>query len=99
MVIDALLTTRILVQFIGQMVALIRLRAKQPDMPRPFRMWLYPLPALVALAGWIFVFGTSDPLVILFGLATLALGIAVFFAWSWHTGGWPFEPRTAAEGS
>jgi len=99
MVIDALLTTRILVQFIGQVVALIRLRRVQPDMPRPFRVWLYPLPALVALARWVFVLGTSDPLVILFGLATLALGIAVFFAWSWHTGHWPFAPRTADESS
>jgi amino acid transporter len=91
MVIDALLTTRILVQFIGQVVAVVRLRVVQPDMPRPFRMWLYPLPALVALLGWVFVLGTSDPLVILFGLGTLALGVAVFFAWSWRTGHWPFE--------
>jgi amino acid transporter len=95
MVIDALLTTRILVQFIGQVVAVVRLRAVRPDMPRPFRMWLYPLPALVALLGWIFVLGTSDPLVILFGLATLALGVVAFFAWSWRTGHWPFELRQA----
>ena len=89
-VIDALLTTRILVQFIGQIAAVVRLRAVRPDMPRPFRMWLYPLPALVALVGWVFVLGTSEPLVILFGLVTLALGIGVFFAWSWRTGHWPF---------
>ena len=95
MVIDALLTTRILVQFIGQVVAVVRLRAVRPDMPRPFRMWLYPLPALVALLGWIFVLGTSDPLVILFGLATLALGVVAFFGWSWRTGHWPFVARQA----
>jgi len=95
MVIDALLTTRILVQFIGQVIAVVRLRAVRPDMPRPFRMWLYPLPALVALLGWIFVLGTSDPLVILFGLATLALGVVAFFGWSWRTGHWPFEVRQA----
>jgi len=90
LVIDALLTTRILVQFIGQIAAVVRLRAVRPDMPRPFRMWLYPLPALVALVGWVFVLGTSEPLVILFGLVTLALGIGVFFLWSWRTGHWPF---------
>jgi amino acid transporter len=95
MVIDALLTTRILVQFIGQVIAVVRLRAVRPDMPRPFRMWLYPLPALVALLGWISVLGTSDPLVILFGLATLALGVVAFFGWSWRTGHWPFEARQA----
>jgi amino acid transporter len=96
MVIDALLTTRILVQFIGQVVAVMRLRAVRPDMPRPFRMWLYPLPALVALLGWVFVLGTSDPLMILFGLGTLALGVAAFFGWSWRTRHWPFEQRQAS---
>ena len=51
LVIDALITTRILVQFIGQVFAVMLLRASRPDMPRPFRMWLYPVPAIVALAG------------------------------------------------
>jgi amino acid transporter len=91
MVIDALITTRILVQFIGQVVALTLLRRNAPDMPRPFRMWLYPLPNLVALFGWIFLFATSGWDVIAFGLGTLVLGIAVFAAWSRHTGRWPFE--------
>ncbi len=44
MVIDALITTRILIQFIGQIVALTLLRKNAPDMPRPFRVWLYPIP-------------------------------------------------------
>jgi len=61
MVIDALITTRILVQFIGQIVALTLLRRNAPGMPRPFRVWLYPLPNLVALFGWIFLFATSGP--------------------------------------
>jgi amino acid transporter len=90
MVIDALITTRILVQFIGQVVALTLLRRHAPGMPRPFRVWLYPLPNLVALFGWIFLFATSGPEVIAFGLGTLGLGIAAFFAWSKWTGRWPF---------
>ena len=90
MVIDALITTRILVQFIGQVVALTLLRRHAPDMPRPFRMWLYPLPNLVALFGWIFLFATSGTEVIAFGLGTLALGVAAFFAWSKATRRWPF---------
>ncbi|MEW6157563.1 MAG: APC family permease, partial [Verrucomicrobiota bacterium] len=49
-IIDALLTTRILVQFIGQIAAVIWLRRTQPDMVRPFRIWFYPLPPLIALA-------------------------------------------------
>src|SRR5436309_3088368 len=54
MVIDALLTTRIMVQFIGQIGAVTLLRRRAPDLPRPYRMWLYPVPSLIALLGWIF---------------------------------------------
>ena len=89
-VIDALIVTRILVQFMGQIVGLILLRQRAPDMPRPYRMWLYPLPALVALLGWIFVFATTQVRVILFGLGVLALGCVAFLVWSWNTKRWPF---------
>ena len=93
LVIDALITTRILVQFIGQVFAVMLLRANRPDMPRPFRMWLYPLPAMVALAGWIFLLLTSGWLLIALGLGTLALGIVCFFVWSWRSRHWPFDSR------
>jgi len=89
-VIDALIVTRILVQFMGQIVGLILLRKSAPDMPRPYRMWLYPIPALVALLGWIFVFATTQIQVIFFGIAVLGLGVVAFLLWSWHTKRWPF---------
>src|SRR5437764_994624 len=79
-VIDALITTRILVQFIGQIGAVTLLRRRAPDMPRPYRMWLYPLPTLVALLGWIFIFATTPPTVIAVGRGALALGAACFGA-------------------
>jgi basic amino acid/polyamine antiporter, APA family len=77
-VIDALIATRILVQFIGQVVGVMRLRRTRPDMPRPYRMWLYPVPALVALVGWLFIFVTLDARVIGFSVAILALGCVAF---------------------
>ena len=89
-VIDALIVTRILVQFMGQVVGLMLLRRHAPDMPRPYRMWLYPLPALVAVLGWIFVFATTQLEVILFGVGVLALGCVAFLIWSWRTERWPF---------
>ena len=98
MVIDALITTRILVQFIGQVVALTLLRRNAPDMPRPFRVWLYPIPNVIALVGWVFLFATSGWEVIVFGLGTLLLGIGVFFAWSWRTGRWPSTARPTRNG-
>jgi basic amino acid/polyamine antiporter, APA family len=95
MVIDALITTRILVQFMGQIVALTLLRRRAPDMPRPFRVWLYPVPNLLALAGWIFLFATSGWDVIALGLGTLLVGIAAFFLWAWRTRRWPFDQSMA----
>jgi APA family basic amino acid/polyamine antiporter len=95
-VIDALIVTRILVQFIGQVFGLMLLRRHAPQMPRPFRMWLYPLPALVALAGWTFVFATTQLRVILFGVSVLALGCLAFLLWSRSIRRWPFGVAEAA---
>ena len=89
-VIDALIVTRIVVQFIGQIVGLMLLRRRAPDMARPYRMWLYPVPALVALLGWTFVFATTQARVILFGVGVLVLGCVAFLVWSWRTQRWPF---------
>ena len=89
-VIDALIVTRILVQFMGQAAGLILLRRNQPDMPRPYRMWLYPIPAVLAILGWIFVFATTEPRVIVFGVGVLALGCVAFLIWSRKTRVWPF---------
>jgi amino acid transporter len=97
-VIDALITTRILVQFVGQVVGLMLLRSMRPDMPRPFRMWLYPVPALIALAGWLFLLLTSGLYLIGLALGTLALGVLFFLLWSWRTRRWPYVSQDARVG-
>jgi amino acid transporter len=81
-VIDGLLITRVLVQFIGQVLALILLRRNRPNLVRPYRVWLYPLPCLLALCGWVFVFATAAPKTMAYGLLVLSVGAAAFFAWS-----------------
>jgi len=94
-VIDALIVTRILEQFVAQVVAVILLRRTRPDLPRPFRIWLYPLPCALALAGWLYVYFTANLLFIVLGLATLLAGVVVFFVWSWRGKTWPFNlPET-----
>ena len=94
-VIDALIATRILVQFMGQIVGVVLLRRRAPTMPRPFRIWLYPLPLAIAFAGWLFIFSTSPVQIILFGLAALALGALSFLAWSFRWRLWPFRGASA----
>lgn len=54
-VIAALVAIRILLQYVLQQVGVIVLRVRRPEMQRPFRMWLYPLPPLLALAGFLFI--------------------------------------------
>jgi amino acid transporter len=81
-VISALLTSRILIQFIAQIAALHYLRKHRPDVPRPFRMWLYPVPAVIACAGWVYIFATSGWNFAAFGVLTLAAGVAAYWLWS-----------------
>jgi amino acid transporter len=81
-VIDALLTTRIVVQFIGQIAAVIWLRRRAPEMKRPFRIWLYPVPVLLALVGWIFLLVTTNKMTLTYAMATLAAGVIFFLVWS-----------------
>lgn len=92
-VIDVLIATRIIVQFIGQIFAVTLLRRHAPEMARPYRMWLYPLPSLVALLGWIFVFATSGREIMLFSLAALGVGVVGYLGWAVRTARWPFAPE------
>jgi amino acid transporter len=76
-VIDAAVSIRILIQFVGQIAALHIVRTTRRDVVLPFRMWLYPLPSLIALAGWLFIFATTARNDMLVGLGVLVLGCVV----------------------
>jgi amino acid transporter len=80
-VIYVLISTRILVQFIAQIGAVARLRRQGTAKPG-FRMMLYPWPSAIALAGWVFIYATSDVTYIIGGLAALAAGIVAYVLWS-----------------
>jgi hypothetical protein len=68
------------------------LRRKFPDSARPYKMWFYPVPIVIAFFGWAFVFLTSGWLYIKIGLLTLLTGVVVFFIWAKWKDTWPFEP-------
>jgi amino acid transporter len=74
-VINALTTAIVLVQSLAQIVALFVMRAR--GVRAPYRMWFYPVPALVALAGWIYVFCSATLWPIVFGLLSVATGAIV----------------------
>lgn len=96
-VINALITTRIIEQFIGQIVGLMLLRRYQPDRSRPFQMWLYPLPCALALAGWLYLYISAGIPYILLGVVTLGCGVAMFLIWSNWIREWPFADGQASQ--
>jgi amino acid transporter len=93
-VLNALIITRILEQFLAQIAALVYLRRTQPERVRSFKVWLYPLPCGLAAAGWIFLYVTADPLYMILGGLTLVAGLVAFLVWSARIGSWPFAQRT-----
>ncbi|HTF45009.1 MAG TPA: APC family permease [Terriglobales bacterium] len=91
-VIAALVVIRITLQFLMQAIGLIVLRIRRPELPRPFHMWLYPVPALLASVGFVFVvFSRTQSMVqVRYALAILITGLVIYTARAWRTRQWPF---------
>jgi len=98
-VIAALVVIRILLQFLVQAVGVIVLRIRRPDLARPFRMWLFPLPALFAIGGFVFVLVKRPNAVreIRYAALLLAVGLSVYLVRSWRGREWPFSPSAIPE--
>ena len=94
-VIASLFATRILVQFIGQIVAVVLLRKYAPEMKRPYRVWLYPLPCVVAFVGWLFLFATTPGKPKWLGVGSMVAGVLLYFLWCRVTRQ-PFEARPSS---
>jgi len=88
-VIAAILAMRILVQFVGGAVGVMLLRKKWGPERLPFRMWLYPVPAVMAIVLWLGVFFSTGRTAFA-GLGVLAAGTAVFLARAGVLHEWPF---------
>jgi len=90
--IAALVVIRILLQFLVQSIGVIVLRIRRPEMPRPFRMWLYPVPALVAAGSFIFILISRKDFLreIRYAGVILVLGLMIYCVRAWRRGEWPF---------
>jgi basic amino acid/polyamine antiporter, APA family len=91
-IIAAMVVIRILIQFLAQIVGLLILRSTRPDYPRPFKMWLYPLPAIVAMIGFLYVLFMRKGFYveIQYAAVLLVVGIIVYLARAWRRGEYPF---------
>ncbi len=76
--ISAILAMRILVQFIAQSIGVVLLRRRKGTAQLPFKMLLYPLPIIVSVLIWLFVFYSTGK-VALVGLSLAAAGVVVYF--------------------
>jgi amino acid transporter len=94
-VILGLMAARILIQFVGHTIALFLIRKKRLDIERPFTMWFYPVPALISLLGYTYVFTSLGLHFIVFGLLTSLLGAGVYLLVARNQGRWPFQDRFA----
>ncbi len=92
-VIGSLVATRVLAQYLPQAIGFFVLRIREPGMTRPFRMWLYPLPGIVSVLGWIYILGTSQRNSLKFALAVFALGSATYFIRARLRREWPFQEK------
>ena len=78
--------------FLVQAVGSIVLRIRQPELPRPFRMWLYPLPALLASAGFLFILfrRVNWQKEVRYAVIILLTGVVIYMIRAWKDGEWPF---------
>jgi APA family basic amino acid/polyamine antiporter len=95
--IAALVVIRIILQYLVQAIGVIVLRIRRPDLPRPFRMWLYPLPALGATASFVFMLVSRKDFLreIRYAGVILVLGILIYAVRAWRKGEWPFGESSA----
>ncbi len=89
-IITAIVVMRILVQFIAQSIGLIRFKIVFSDQQFPFKMWLYPLPPILAILVWLFVFLSVDLAYIIGALVIIVLGSLVFLFQAKKQHKWPF---------
>ncbi|MBF9069613.1 APC family permease [Streptacidiphilus fuscans] len=100
--ITLLTTVMVIIQALAQIAAVTVLRRRQPNLARPYKMLLYPMPSVIAGIGWIVIYGYADkanPGVhpIEWSLAWVALGVVAYLIWSRVEKSWPFGPKEIHE--
>jgi len=98
--IASLIVIRIVLQFLVQSIGVIVLRVRRPDMPRPFHMWLYPIPALVAAASFLFILVSRKDFLreVRYAGVILVVGVVIYTVRSWRRSEWPFGKRRLVVG-
>ena len=98
-VIAALVVIRIIIQFLAQIIGLLILRKTRPETPRPFRMWLYPIPALIALFGFLYVLFMRQNFQkeMKYAFVLIVAGLIVYLVRSYNRKEFPFGEKIITE--
>jgi amino acid transporter len=88
--ITALIVVQTLLQFAAQCVAVMLLRQQKREPATSYRMPLYPMPALLALAGWLYIAFSSGWVYVALAFGLMAVGIAIFLWRANEKSEWPF---------
>ena len=89
-IIDGILAMRIMVQFIGQAAGVVLLRKRNGTINLPYKMPLYPLPVLLAIAMWLFIFYATGLTIMLSFLLVFGSGLTVYLIMAKLKRQWPF---------
>ena len=94
----ALVVIRIMMQFILQAVGVMIFRKRDPAHERPFRMWLFPLPALFALLGFIYILFSRKNFEreVMLAAILIVVGTGAYLIRARNRGEWPFAAESPA---
>ena len=88
--IKSIITMRVFTQFISQAIGLLILRHRVGADTMPWRMWLYPVPALLAIIAWLWIFSAAAPQKQIVGVVAPVVGILIFLVLARGRHRWPF---------
>lgn len=90
-VIDAILAMRILIQFIGQGIGLLWLVKRKGRQHFAWRMPLYPLPVILAILIWGYIFFSTGEKMMMGGVTVIGLGVIAYLIKSYRNKEWPWK--------
>jgi len=96
-IINAAVATLVIIQSLAQVAAIVVLRRRQPNLHRPYRQWLYPVPTIIALVGWVYIYISATWLSIGLSLGWILIGVIAFLIYARAEHTWPFGPKEIKE--
>lgn len=90
-IIDGILAMRIIIQFIAQAIGVVLLRKRNGKAHLPYKMPFYPLPVILAIAIWLFIFFSTQWTVMLYFFGVFGTGLVVYIIYAALIKQWPFK--------